>query len=325
MAETTKIEWTDATWNPIQGCTKVDQDCKFCYMYREKERYGQDPTTLVRSAPATFRAPLNRRKFPAGALVFTASWSDWTHPEAEAHVRDAWPIVAERPDLTFQVLGKRPERYRAILPSTWGPGWSNVWLGTSVGSPKGAHRAEVLAEVDAVVRFLSLEPLWAPGVAKAIRGVVESGRIDWLIIGGESGNAPGIRPLHPAWAREVIELAEAAGVPVLFKQWGEWAPISSMDEGQIASCYRPNRVAKAGERQEDLDEAFGRTVRVPELILRADGNHREILDPEAFRSDRPGWPAMLAFRVGKVAAGRVIGGRTLDGYPTPRPGIAPCL
>jgi protein gp37 len=324
LAETTAIEWTDATWNPFQGCTKVDQDCKFCYMYREKDRYGQDPTTLVRSKAPTFNAPLNAAKFPPGSLVFTASWSDWGHPAAAPNLRDAWAVVAKRPDLTFQILTKRPERIPAILPATWGPeGWSNVWLGTSVGSPKGAHRAKLLAEVPAVVRFLSLEPLWAGGVATAVRDVIESGRIDWIILGGESG--PSARPMHPTWAQGVIEIAEASGVPVLFKQWGEWVPICAMTEDQLNACYRSNRSADSerGERQEELDEAFGRTLRVPRLILRTDGVHREIMDPLAFRSDHPGWPAMLAFRVGKKAAGRTIGGRLLDGYPNPRPGGSP--
>ncbi len=324
MGRTTGIEWTDGTWNPFQGCTKVDADCKFCYMYRDKARYGQDATKLVRSAPPTFRAPLDRKKFPPGSKVFTASWSDWFHPDAAPHLPDAWKIIAQRPDLVFQVLTKRPENIRAQLPKSWGPGWSNTWLGTSVGSPKGAHRAERLAEVEAVVRFLSLEPLWAPGVAEAIRPVVEAGRIDWIILGGESGGAEA-RPMHPDWAKEVIDLAEANGVAVLFKQWGEWAPISALSEAQIQSCYRSNRRAQPGEDQDDVDEIWGRSPRVDELVLRADGNHLKLGHPDAFRSDVPGWPAMHAFRIGKKAAGRHVDGRLLDGYPTPRVGVAPCL
>jgi protein gp37 len=231
MAETTTIEWTDGTWNPFQGCTKVDGDCKFCYMYRGKERYGQDPTTVVRSSDATFNSILSVKKYPPGALVFSASWADWWHPDCDAHRADAFARVDKRRDLTFQILTKRPERIAGTLPETWGAeGWPHVWIGTSIGSPRGADRVRALADVPAVVRFLSIEPLWAPGVADAIRGVVETGAIDWIILGGESG--PHARPMHPAWAREVRDLAIDVGVPLLFKQWGEWRPEpSAVTEG----------------------------------------------------------------------------------------------
>lgn len=236
MSEKTAIEWTDATWNPMQGCTKVDGDCKFCYMYRDKERYGQDPTTVIRSSPATFNSILNAKKYKPGSLVFSASWADWWHPDCDAIRDDAFGLVDRRPDLTFQILTKRPERIAGTLPFTWGAGgWSNVWLGTSVGSPKGAERARILADVPAVVRFLSIEPLWAPGVAASIRDVVASGRIDWIILGGESG--PNARPMHPQWAREVRDLAAEFGVPLLFKQWGEWAPRSqALDPMPMKEC-----------------------------------------------------------------------------------------
>lgn len=323
MGARTAIEWTDATWNPFQGCTKVDRDCLNCYMYRDKERYGDDPTVVVRSKPGTFNGPLNRTKYPPGSLIFTASWSDWGHPAAEPHVPDAWRVVAQREDATFQVLTKRPERLPLILPAGWGEGWSNVWLGTSVGSAKGAHRARILADVPAAVRFLSLEPLWGPGVADAIAEVVLAGRIDWLIVGGESG--PKARPMHPAWAREVIALAQQAGVPLLFKQWGEWLPACELRPEIEPSLYRSNRVAKPGQDQAELDDAYGRTCRVDQQVLRYDGVHRELRDPQAFNSDVPGWPAMLAFKIGKHQAGRTIDGVVHDGYPTPRPGVRPCL
>jgi protein gp37 len=313
------IEWTDATWNPGQGCTKVDGDCKFCYMFRDKERYGQDPTKVVRSKPGTFDAILNPAKYPPGALVFTASWSDWWHPDFDAMRPDAFERVDRRRDLTFQVLTKRPERIAGTLPATWGAdGWPHVWLGTSIGSPKGAERAKVLADLPAVVRFLSIEPLWSPGVADAIADVVLAGRIDWLILGGESG--PKARPMHPEWAREVIKLAQQAGVPLLFKQWGEWLPVCEVKPEIEPSLYRSNRQAKPGEDQAELDDAFGRTCRVPHQVLRYDGVHRELRDPLAYRSDVPGWPAMLAFKIGKHLAGRTCDGVVHHGYPTPRTG-----
>lgn len=325
MGQFTGIEWTDGTWNPFQGCTKVDADCKFCYMYRDKARYGQDATKLVRSAPPTFRAPLDRKTFPPGSKVFTASWSDWFHPDAAPHLPDAWKIIAQRPDLVFQVLTKRPENIQAQLPKTWGPGWSNTWLGTSVGSPKGAHRAERLAEVEAVVRFLSLEPLWAHGVAEAIRPVVEAGRIDWIILGGESGGAEA-RPMHPDWAKEVIDLAEANGVAVLFKQWGEWAPISALSEAQIASYYPKRRIAKPGEDQASLDYMHkGGRPRVDAWEVHEPGCFSRLGGPWVLPLGMAPWPPRHMLRVGKKAAGRHVDGRLLDGYPTPRAGVAPCL
>jgi protein gp37 len=283
MGERTAIEWTDATWNPITGCTKVDGDCKNCYMYREQERYGKDPTTLKRTSDATFNSILNPKKFPAGSLVFSASWSDWGHEDADPYRPTMFGNVRKRPDLTFQVLSKRIGRLGRMLPETWGTeGWPNVWLGTSVGSAKGAHRARELADIPAVVRFLSIEPLWAPGVADAIRDVVESGRIDWIILGGESG--PKARPMHYKWACEVRELALDNGVPLIFKQWGEWAP--SVLTGREA------------ERQPGEDRA-------------------SMYQPGTFHDWGDGFTSL---RIGKKSAGRTLDGVIHDDYPTPRVG-----
>lgn len=303
MGERTAIEWTDATWNPFQGCTKVDGDCKFCYMYRDKERYGQDPTKLVRSAPATFDGILNAKKYPSGSLVFSASWSDWWHPDADAHRPDAFTNVRKRPDVTFQILSKRAERMRTMLPEGWtAEGWPNVWLGTSVGSAKGAHRAAELAETPAVVRFLSIEPLWAPGVAAAIRDVVESGRIDWIILGGESG--PKARPMHPDWAREVRDLAIGAGVPLIFKQWGEY---TEANPGA--------RDPRTGEHVTVLKREERARWTPQSVAIAADG---EVI--RALNERRLDVPYRHMLHVGKKAAGRTLDGVIHDGYPTPRAG-----
>jgi len=285
MGSKTAIEWTDASWNWAQGCTKVDGDCKFCYMYRDKERYGQDPTTVVRSKPATFDGILNPKKYPPGSLVFTNSWSDWWHEDCDPWRDEAFDRINGRRDITFQVLTKRPERIAGTLPPSWGAeGWPNVWLGTSVGSPKGRARARALADVPAAVRFLSIEPLWAPGVADAIRDVVESGRIDWIILGGESG--PKARPMHPAWAREIRDLAAGAGVPLLMKQWGEWAPEGTDDVWTYADSHGPGYASMWLDR---IGAPAG-------------------ADPGCWRMAR----------IGKKAAGRTLDGVVHDDYPTPR-------
>ncbi|MGH2369611.1 MAG: DUF5131 family protein, partial [Chloroflexota bacterium] len=127
MGSTSSIEWTDATWNPWQGCTKVSPGCAHCYMYRDKARYGQDPTTVRRSTSATFYRPLAWR---APQRVFTCSWSDFFHEDADAWRSEAWDVIRRTPHLTYQVLTKRPDRLPDCLPADWP--LPNVWLGTSV-------------------------------------------------------------------------------------------------------------------------------------------------------------------------------------------------
>jgi protein gp37 len=244
MAESTDITWTDATWNPIQGCTKVSPGCAHCYMYRDKARYGQDPSTVVRSAPATFNAPLARHgaratkgtpgswKWPDGLDVFTASWSDFFHEAADPHRPDAWEVIRQRPGLRFFVLTKRPENIAGRLP----PGWPlpNVLLGVTVERGDYLDRVARLLELPAAGRFVSAEPLLgdvasAPGAAELL------GRVDWIIAGGESG--PRARPMHPAWARGLRDLARDRGVPFHFKQWGEWGPADPAFPSGARSLY----------------------------------------------------------------------------------------
>ncbi len=111
------IQWTDATWNPWQGCTKISAGCAHCYMFSEMKRYGKEGSVVVRSAPATFRLPLKKTRggawaIPSGSRVFTCSWSDFFHELADAWRPEAWAIIKQRPDLIFQILTKRPERIR---------------------------------------------------------------------------------------------------------------------------------------------------------------------------------------------------------------------
>ena len=174
MGETTSIGWTQKSWNPWQGCRKISPGCKLCYMYRDKLRYGQNPEIVVRSKPPTFNAPLKWNaevaernvEGPDGshrALVFTCSWSDWFIEEADPWRNDAWAIIRQCPWLIFQVLTKRADRIADHLPHDWGNGYPNVWLGISAEDQKYYDlRWRDLAEVPAVVRFVSMEPLLAP-------------------------------------------------------------------------------------------------------------------------------------------------------------------
>lgn len=167
MGEKTGIEWTDATWNPWHGCRKVSPGCKFCYMYREKARYGQDPTKVVRSK-TTFNAPL---KWKDARKVFTCSWSDWFIEEADAWREEAYEIIRRTPH-QYQVLTKRIERGASYLPPEILP---NMWLGVSVESRRYLERVDMLRDMPAAIRFLSIEPLLED------LGRINLLGIDWVI------------------------------------------------------------------------------------------------------------------------------------------------
>jgi protein gp37 len=211
MSETTGIGWTDATWNPWYGCTKVSPGCAHCYMFRDMVRYGRDPEVVTRSK-TKFTEPL---KWKEPRRVFTCSWSDWFHEGADAWRDDAWAVIRETPHLTYQILTKRPDRIAAHLPLDWGEGWSNVWLGVSVENQRFAERAALLAKLPARVRFISAEPLLGPVVfGSALDG------IHWIIAGGESGPDSERRPMDLDWARGVRDQAVGRGIAFHLKQLG---------------------------------------------------------------------------------------------------------
>lgn len=211
MGKNSKIEWTDHTWNPWQGCLKVSQGCKQCYMYRDKMRYGQDPKTVIRSSPGTFRKPLQWKK---PAKVFTCSWSDFFIEQADNWIDDAWNIIRQTHHLTYLILTKRPENIKGRLPDDWGSGWPNVWLGVSVELPDYEWRIVALEEIPAVVRFVSAEPLLAPLPNLYSYFPV----LDWIITGGESGYKP--RPANLDWFRQIRDDCQQYGVAYFHKQHG---------------------------------------------------------------------------------------------------------
>jgi protein gp37 len=233
MGERTGIAWADRTWNPWHGCLKVSPGCKLCYMYREKKQYGQNPMLIQRSK-TKFNEPL---KWNSGR-VFTCSWSDFFIEEADAWRPEAWEIIRKTPQLTYQILTKRPERIAAHLPADWGDGYSNVWLGVSVESQKYAdERIPILLKTPAAVRFLSVEPLLeavtlcelpsASGVGRYLDSLSNAGvdpgaeipsKLDWVICGGESGS--GARPMWIKWAQDLRDECKEAGVSFFMKQLG---------------------------------------------------------------------------------------------------------
>jgi protein gp37 len=210
VAESTAIGWTNATWNPWQGCTKVSAGCANCYMYSEKTRYGQDPHVVVRSSPHTFNGPRSAKRYPPGSLIFTCSWSDFMHRDADPWRAEAVDIMADRLDATFQVLTKRVERLDPLF--RWP---DNVWLGMSIENQDAMDKRWPIWRTvshTARVRFLSTEPLLGPVV---LPGTIRD-HIDWIIVGGESGSKA--RPCDVEWIASIVQQARLHGIAVFVKQ-----------------------------------------------------------------------------------------------------------
>jgi protein gp37 len=222
MGATTNIQWTDATWNPWSGCTKVSEGCARCYMYRDKERWGKDGSVVVRSGKGVFTSPLQwwlSGKVKPGGKIFTCSFSDFFIEQADGWREEAWNIIRRTPGYTYQILTKRPERIMQCLPPDWGNGYENVWLGVSVENNEQRSRMDKLLEVPATIRFVSFEPLLE--MIKVVPLILE--QYDWAIIGGESGFGKGkykARECRMMWITSIIEQCRAARVKVFVKQAG---------------------------------------------------------------------------------------------------------
>ena len=218
MAQKSNIQWTDATWNIASGCTKVDEDCKFCYMYRDSFDDTRYNPRVVTKTKTVFNLPL---KLKEPSKIFTSSLTDFFHENCDGFRSEAWDIIRQCPQHTFQILTKRPERILENLPSDWGGGWGNVWLGTSIGSNKGMSRLDPLLRVPAKIRFISFEPLHEQiGMNLDLLDLLA---IDWAIIGGESGNENGIyryRPCKVEWMEQIADAVKSVGNSVFVKQMG---------------------------------------------------------------------------------------------------------
>ena len=218
MGAKSAIEWTDATWNPVTGCTKVSPGCKHCYAERlaahlqamGNPRYRQGFAVTLH--PDQLTLPLRWRQ---PRRIFVNSMSDLFHEAIpDAFIRQAFDVMAQAHWHSFQILTKRAERLAALAPQLpWPP---NVWQGVSVENAHYTWRIASLQQVPAAIRFLSIEPLLGPIDALPLRG------IQWVIVGGESG--PQHRPLDPAWVRAIRDQCLAAGTPFFFKQWGGRSP-----------------------------------------------------------------------------------------------------
>jgi protein gp37 len=222
MGDKSTIEWTDATWNPVTGCTKITAGCDNCYAERFAERWRGIPGHPFEQGfdltlkPDRLNQPLAWRR---PRMIFVNSMSDLFHKDVPTSYVDRVFDVMERADHhVFQVLTKRSPLMRDYLARRYGstPPPEHVWVGVSVEDGRSAARIGHLRQSPAAVRFLSAEPLIGPIGAMDLTG------IHWVIVGGESG--PGARPIDPEWVREIRDQCLAQGVAFFFKQWGGTRP-----------------------------------------------------------------------------------------------------
>lgn len=219
MSETSTIEWTDATWNPVRGCTKVSPGCKHCYAERFAERFRGVPGHPfeqgfdLRLIPDKLDAPLRWR---TGKRIFVNSMSDLFHADVPAaYVRSVTDVMLRATWHRFQVLTKRSERMRDMLggPLADAAATEHIWWGVSVEDRRyGVPRIGHLRQAPALIRFLSVEPLLEE------LGDLDLSGISWVIVGGESG--PHARPMQQSWVERILGQCEEQDVPFFFKQWG---------------------------------------------------------------------------------------------------------
>lgn len=335
----TTIEWTEETWNPTVGCSRVSPGCDGCYAISVAHRAMQpahegltikrpgertDWTGVVRCLPERLEVPLRRRR---PTMFFVDSMSDLFHPDVpDEFLLKVWGKLAVTPRHTYQILTKRPQRMADFMRAAverWGDGsltiLRHVWLGTSIESDRYAFRADHLRATPAAVRFLSLEPLLGPLPSLDLTG------IDWVIVGGESG--PGARPMHPDWVRDIRDRCVAAGVPFFFKQWGaygvEGPPERLVIVADDGTVYRRGDLDwPDGPRRGEAIRARNYAVGIPVLAKK-----REALTPvekepvclDAEVRPVPGWPSLAV-----TAAGVVYGPRGRR-KATPGPRSSPYL
>lgn len=316
MGDKTGIEWTDATWNPVTGCDKVSPGCDRCYAetfaerWRGTEGHYFEAGFDVQLRPDKLDMPLRWTK---PRKVFVNSMSDLFHDKVpDEFIAKVFSVMACADHHTFQLLTKRHGRMRSLLTSeafrelvfkcqaldlpgdVMGDYWPlpNVWLGVSAEDQKRADlRIPALLDTPAAVRFVSAEPLLGP--INLHTDPIEAGspfwgsQLDWVIVGGESG--PDARPMHPDWARSMRDQCVDAGVPFLFKQWGEWRWTREADDFEFEQAHG------------DLYPSAKWETVSPDGVVIADN------------IPRPGCATMQ--RVGKKRAGRELDGRTWDQYP----------
>lgn len=287
MSDKSAIEWTDATWNPVTGCSKVSPGCAYCYAERLSLRYGWSKASWSpENAPQNVILHPERLTQPLAwkqpRMVFVNSMSDLFHELVPAEfIGSVFEVMRKATQHTFQILTKRPDRaldwyveHRAMGPGAL----ANVWLGVSVENNRWTSRADVLRRIPVITRFVSAEPLLGPLDRLALDG------IDWLIVGGESGGPPRRRLIDAAgeprpealrWVGDLRDSATGAGVAFFFKQWGGRTPKSggrlldgrTWDEMPIDRLFSET---KDSARREAVTPPTGRALNNQTLIALGD-------------------------------------------------------
>ena len=209
----TKIEWTETTWNPVTGCTKISEGCRHCYAERMAMRLqamgaeNYRDGFMVRCHERSLLLPFSWKR---PRMIFVNSMSDLFHKDIPfGFLRRVFEVMNQTPHHTYQVLTKRADRLAELAPLlSWSP---NIWMGVTVESQDYIGRIDCLRTVGAAVKFISMEPLLSP-INADLSGV------DWVIVGGESG--PGARPMLKEWVVEIRDQCAIDGIPFFFKQWG---------------------------------------------------------------------------------------------------------
>lgn len=251
MSTTTQIEWTDVTWNPVTGCSKVTRGCDFCYAERFAERFRGVPGHPFENGfdltlkPGRLNQPLSWRQ---PKRVFVNSMSDLFHKEVPKSFIDSVFETMEAANWhTFQVLTKRSSLMTRYLKDRYGSGLApaHIWLGVSIEDAKNAIRLKHLRVARASTKFVSFEPLLGP------IGKIDLTDIDWAIVGGESG--PQARPMAEEWAVDLRDQCKSAKVAFFFKQWGGFRPKSGgrllrgREWNQYPNVAKGNRLGVAAE------------------------------------------------------------------------------
>ncbi len=345
MSTNTRIEWCDHTFNPWEGCQKVSPGCDHCYAEARNARFGGGTATnwgpdapRRRTSAANWSLP-KRWNAQADAFmaqhgrrqrVFCASLADVFDNAVPVQWRmDLFELIADTPNLDWLILTKRIGNVMAMCSGDslmFEMIGSRVWLGATIVNQAEADRdIPKLLDVPARVRFLSMEPLlglvnisdipdpagaiclkplaglrWKP-IEGPVPGCIPEShpKIDWVIIGGESG--PGARPMHPDWARSLRDQSQAAGVPFLFKQWGNWRASAWFD---------------GPDADDDNGDAFVDLERTEHVFIANDGRTWDTLGGRLMYPPLPLGHWCLMVNEGKKAAGRLLDGRTWDGFPS---------
>lgn len=316
MGDNTKIEWATHSFNPWVGCTKISPACDHCYAEGWAKRSGSvqwgPHAERRRTTPAYWRQPLkwNREAEQSGTRprVFCASLADvFDNAVPDEWRADLFDLIEKTPNLDWLLLTKRIGNAKDTIFIARGghlPILDNLWIGATICNQQEADRdIPKLLAVPAAKRFLSMEPLLEHvDVFSTMTGELlhssgndyEPGWLDWIIVGGESGQHA--RPMHPNWVFSIRDQCKAAGVSFLFKQWGEWVPRSA--------CYH---TFEDGQSCVDIDPS---ATKWPCIRLNEDGSDGRRLE----NSEASGDSAYMQ-RVGKKTSGRLLGGMAYNGYP----------